>query len=423
MGGRAQANNINILNSIRELSSLAYQDRIPTATAENVNAIYKDIMNVEAIRNAFVNALVERIAIVAINDKIWTNPLRDVKDSAMPYGAMEQEIFVNFCKAHQFNPSAGYEEAFAFYEANVMAAYHKLVPPMQYAVTISYDQLRSAFTNDFGIRDLIKAKVNALYNGANWDEFLITKQLIESGYSNGALYPVNVPEITDKETAESALIAMKATIGKMKFPKPMYNIAGATSFSEKADLILITTPDNLAYIDVKALAMAYNEGRADVDVRTIEVDEFSNENIVAFLCDRRWFRIRDNYRTMSNQGNGASLTWNYFYTVSEMFSVSPFMPAVVFTKETPGVTSITINTTEYTAGSQVKLDCTVVGSGYIPKSVDWEITGGATSKDTAIIPGSNILIVGADETGTIALKVTSRYLNSVSKAGNLTKAV
>lgn len=414
------ASNINILNTIRETRSLSYQDRIPEANSGTIDAIYETILNVEAIRNDFVHALVERIGMVAIHQLLWQNPLRSVKESSMPYAQVEQEIFVNFAKGNSFNPQAGYEEAFAYYEANVMAAYHKMSPAIQYAITISFDQLRSAFTNPYGIRDLIRAKINSLINGANWDEFLMCKALVDSAYENGILYPIHVAKVTDKDTAEAALIAMKAAIGKMKFPKPEYNIAGADSFSERDNLILISDPDTMAYIDVKALAMAYNEGRADIDVETILIDGFKNTGIQAFLCDRRWFKVKDRFRTLSDQKNASALSWNYFYTVQEMFSISPFMPAVVLTTENIGTPTVEITNTDYTPGTEVKLTSDLEGEGYVPKIVDYKVSG-ENSTETYIIPGSNILMVGTDETSTLTITATLRYDPSVTNTKAITK--
>jgi len=110
-------------------------------------------------------------------------------------------------------------------------------------------------------------------------------------------------------------------------------------------------------------------------------------------------------------------------------SPSPFYPIRVFTTETvPGESdsaTITFNAGTYTPGSEQELTASVAVAGktYIPDLIDFEITGGATSKDTLIIPGTNILKTGADETGTLAINAVYRLFDGKSKkSANYTKA-
>lgn len=410
--------NINMLNTIRSAAvrSVSYQDRIPVATKDNLSDIYNNLLNVDALRNEFISALVLRIGITWINSRIFNNPLGRVKSSAMPYGAYEQEMFVNMAKGQALNFRAGYEALYAIYESEVMAAYHKINFQEQYPVTISFDELRNSFTSAYGIRDLLRAKVDSLYSGANYDEYLCTLQLVDNAYTQNLLYPITISAIEDEASAKAFLTQARAAIKRFAFPHPEYTIAGATSFSVPSEIILVTTPEIEANIDVQALAYAFNQGRAEVSVETIIVDHFENSEIQAFLCDSRWFRVRDNFRTFTEGYNAAALSWNYFYNVSELFSVSPFMPAVVFTTESSSITSlasVTMNgtaivasTTKYNPGQEYKLGVTVNGSGYVPKTVKYEVAG-ATSLDTVVVPGSNILIVGAGESGSLTITATS----------------
>lgn len=414
----ADMTNINMLNTIRNAAvrSISYQDRIPVATQTNLSDIYSQLLSVDALRNEFISALVLRIGITWINSRIFQNPLRGVKSSAMPYGAYEQEMFVNMAKGQVLNFRAGYEALYAIYESEVMAAYHKINFQEQYPVTISFDELRNAFTSAYGIRDLLRAKVDSLYSGANYDEYLITLQLCDNAYDQGLIYPVTVSAITDETSAKAFLTKARAAVRRFAFPHPEYTIAGATSFSVPEEIIMITTPDVEANVDVQAIGYAFNQGRVEVKVETIVIDHFENDQIQAIICDARWFRVRDNFRTFTEGYNAAALSWNYFYNVSELFSVSPFMPCIAFTTESSAVTglasvtldgtAIVASTTKYTPGRQYKLGVTVNGTGYVPKTVKYTMTG-AESPDTVIVPGSNILIVGADESGSLVITATS----------------
>lgn len=61
MGNKIPATNVAILNAVRSIQSLEYQNRIPEATAENISSIYESLLNIVPLRNAFANALVEQI--------------------------------------------------------------------------------------------------------------------------------------------------------------------------------------------------------------------------------------------------------------------------------------------------------------------------------------------------------------------------
>lgn len=61
MGNKVPATNVAILNAVRSMQSLEYQNRIPEATAENISSIYESLLNIVPLRNAFANALVEQI--------------------------------------------------------------------------------------------------------------------------------------------------------------------------------------------------------------------------------------------------------------------------------------------------------------------------------------------------------------------------
>lgn len=415
MATKAQPTNINILNALREQMSLTYQDRIPVAVQENLQSVYDTIMNYTPARNDLVSALVKQIGLITIDSMMFVNPLNRLKKDPMRFGNTHEEIFLSMIKGTQFDNKAGIEKAFAIYQSNIMAAYHRVNFEMQYPVTVSYRNLQDAFTSEYGIRDLITAKVQQCFSSANYDEYLAMRGLVETGYNKGYLYPVTVPEVTDEASSKTFLAMAKEYVGAMAFPNPMYNFAGATSFSAPNTLVFITTPRTNAQLGVQALAYMFNDDRAALNVETIIVDKFENPDIQAVLCDIRFFNVREQFREFTDNYNGASLNWNYFYTLVEMISASPFYPCVVFTSKGTSVTGVTgTNITDYVAGSEYTLSYKVTGAegNYVPQEVDYTLTGN-TDNDTMIVPGTNTLIIGKNETGTITITVASRYNPSI----------
>lgn len=418
-----KATNVNILNAMR--SEYELENRIPEATLDNLQQIFTTMMSYSQGRNTVIPSLLERIGLQTVDTTAWRNPLAMYKKDPMRYGMTHEETFVNMCKGKLYDPRESYEYAFQQYQSYIMSVFHKVNLQMQYPVTITYDNLRSAFLSEYGIRDMMAAKMESAVTGANWDEYNAMKGMIDAGYEQQILPAVTVPAVTDESTAKKLLTEIKAAVNEFKFPNPANNIAGATSASEPYNLIWITTPRVDANISVEALAYAFNMDKAQVDVRTVIVDKFDNSAIQGVLMDIRFFNVRDQFREMSDQRLANILSWNYFYTMVEMISASPFYPFRVFTTDTVATTSLSITATggSYTQGEVITIPATVTGGTgtYHQGLLNWSVEG-ATSRDTYILPGTNQLYVGADETGTLNVTITYRPDESVVKTVNFTKA-
>lgn len=418
-----KATNVNILNALR--SEYELENRIPEATLDNLSQIFTDMMSYTQGRNVIIPALLERVGLQTVDTTAWRNPLARYKKDPMRYGMTHEETFVNMCKGKLYDPRESYEYAFQQYQSYIMGVFHKVNLNMQYPVTITYDNLRSAFLTEYGIRDMMSAKMESAVTGANWDEYNAMKNMIDTGYDQQILPAVTVSAVEDEATAKALLTEIKAAVNEFRFPNPANNIAGATSASEPFNLIWVTTPRVDANISVEALAYAFNMDKAQVDVRTVIVDKFDNAAIQGVLMDIRFFNCRDQFREMSDQRLANILSWNYFYTMVEMISASPFYPIRVFTTDTvaTGSLSITASGGTYTPGTVVDVPATVTGGTgtYHQKLLSWSVSG-QTSKDTYILPGTDQLYVGADETGTLAVTITYRPAESVTKTVNFTKA-
>lgn len=415
--------NANILKSIVSELSTQVQNHLPEVTESNLQDVYNSILTYKPARNEIVPALIERIGMQTVDSIAWRNPLARFKKDPMRYGSTHEETYINMCKGKVYDSRESYEAAFQQYQAYIMSAYHKVNLKTQYPVTITYDNLRSAFTSEYGIRDMIMGKMESAITAANWDEYLAMKGLIDTGYTDQLLPAVTVEAVTDQSTANELLAQVKAAVGEFGFPLPENNIAGATSSAQGINLIWITTPKVNARISVESLAYAFNLDKADVSVSTVIVDSFKNTAIQGVLADIRFFNAREQFREMSDQRLANILSWNYFYTMVEMISPSPFYPIRVFTTdEVNEPTGITFSAGNYTAGTEQELTATLTGGAgtYKPQLFSFEIVSGATSKDTYILPGTNVLVTGADETGTLSLKVTYRPNESVTQTANYT---
>ena len=198
------ANAPQVLNAIRANQNYDYQSRVPEATQGTLKQVGNAILSSFDLQNAFLNALVNRIALVLINSKMFYNPLRVFKKGTIEYGEIVEEIFVNIAKAHVYDPVVAEQEVFKREIPDVDAIFHKMNYKNFYKVTIQNEDLRQAFLSSQGISDLIARIVDSLYSGANYDEFLIMKNMIVDAVKNGRMTSVTIPEAT-AENAKSII--------------------------------------------------------------------------------------------------------------------------------------------------------------------------------------------------------------------------
>lgn len=421
----ANATNTNIMKAVTAEMSMELQNRLPEVTSDNLSKIFDTMMNNPQMRNVVVPSMLARIGMQTVDTTAFRNPIAMYKKDPLRYGATHEETYINMCKGFVYDPRGSYEAAFQQYQSYIMTVFHNINFQMQYPVTVSFANLRDSFLSEYGIRDLMSGKMESAVSGANWDEFLAMKGLIDTAYDKQVAPAVHVDAVVDQATSNALLVQIKKAIREFNFPDPANNIAGATSTSKPYNLIWVTTPGVDAQISVDSLAYAFHLDKADVEVRTVVVDKFQHSEIVGVLMDVRFFNVRDQFREMSDQRLANVLSWNYFYTVVEMISASPFYPMRVFTTDTvagDGV-SITANAGTYTPGTTTEIPASVTGGtgSYHQELLTYSVEG-ATSRDTYILPGTNLLITGADETGSLSVKIVYRPDETVTKTVTYTKA-
>lgn len=414
--------NENVITAARNSLALEVQARISDPTQAGLDAVYDQMTQYMPVRNALEPALVSQIGMQTVDSVAWRSPFGRVKKDPMYYGTTDEEIYVNFAKSQHFSPNNSYEDAFKTYQGYIMAMFHTINFQEQYPFTISWDNMRMAFQTKYGIRDIIRAKVESAISGYNWDEYNATVGLIGTGYDKQILPAVTVSAPTDQSTANGVISAVKAKVGEFGFPLPQNNIAGATSSSRPTQLLWITTPAVDSALSVFSQAYAFQNDKIAIPVEKIIVDSFTDDAIVGVLCDVRFFRIREQFKRFTHQEVANTLNWNHFYTVVEQISASPFYPICVFTTDQVATeTTVTASAQTYTAGEEVKIVASLTGGTgtYHIGLIDYTIKSGAVD-GTYIVPGTNILHVSENQTGTVIVTATSRNNPEVTADVNFT---
>lgn len=421
--GMSKATPERILNTIRANASDEYQNRVPVATRDNIAEVGNAITNYEPTRNEFLNALINRIGMVIIQSRLYENPLRSFKKGMLEFGKDIEEVFVEIAKAQTYDPETAETEVFKRVIPDVKTIFHRMNRQDFYKVTISNDQLRTAFLSYRGIEDLIGRIVDSLYSGDNYDEFLLMKNLMNDYGAKGLFYPITVTEVTDEATAKKLTVNLRSTAKTLGFMSNQYNAQGVHTFTPIEDIVIFMTPQTEALMDVESLARAFNLEYADFLGRVVIVDNFGGlENVQALMVDKQWFMVYDTLFNFTEQYNAQGLYWNYFFHHWQILSTSQFANAIAFTTETPSVTSVTLSPKTATAskGQKVQLTATVVATGMATETVTWAVTGSTDVKST--ITSSGELSIASDEPNT-ELTVTATSVFNGSKKDTATITV
>ena len=356
------ASTIDILNTIRANASAEYQSLVPTISkATEIPKVGEVLFGYPALANQFLNALINRIALVRVKSAVFNNAYKELKKGYLEFGETVEEVFVNIAKAREFSAEKAEAREFKRTLPDVRSAFHTMNWRVQYPVTIQDEDLRLAFMSIDGVQDLIARIVDSIYTAAEYDEYLLFKYLIIKAVSHGKMYPVAIGG-----TMQSAAVAFRGNSNKLGFMSTKYNEAGVTTTTPKADQYIFMDSDFNASYDVNVLAAAFNMDKAEFMGKLMLIDDFTTfdndrfdviransdmiesvsstelalmANVKAILVDKEWFQMYDNNNKFTEQYVASGMYWNYFYNVWKTVSYSPFSNAIVFVDNSASISA------------------------------------------------------------------------------------
>lgn len=398
------------------------------------------IMSYEPYMNAYITALVNRIARVIVTSRVWKDKWAVFEMGKLDYGETVEEIFVNIAKPHSYDPAKAETQVFKREIPDVRAAFHSMNYQKFYKVTISNDQLRQAFLSYYDMNELIARIVDSLYTGMNLDVFLTKKYMLAREAINGGIYTVVTKPISgDGADPDDAISKYRQYTNNLEFLKTLYNRAGVRNSTPISDQVIIVPNEAEATLGVKVLAAAFNLSEVDYISKRIAVDSFEfdaddearlaelfandsmykpftdEENkalhlISAVKLAKDWFMCFDNFEQFTENYNGEGVYWQYFFHVWKTFSVSPFANAVLFTSQVSEITAVTVSPTaaNVAQGTSIVMTAEVVGTGLFEKTVEWSVKGAKDLAPGTRIDGtSGVLRVASDEKVGNVLTVTA----------------
>lgn len=336
------AYSIEVLNNIRANASTEYQTRIPEATQTNIATIGQAFQQYNLLYNEFCDALFNQIGRVQIEQKMFKNKLARFKGGAITTGQDVEEIFVEMAKAEgSYNP-AGPNPLGRREGPDVKTIYHRLNRQDVYAISVGRIDFVRVFQSPATLDAFISARINAVYSGDAYDEWLAMKNVLatfkDKGGTGLGYFDYSVTDMataTNKEAfAKEFVKAVRKASQDMSFASTEYNAAGVKTWTPTENQILLVNKDVLVEVDVERLASAFHTSETDLKSavgQIVVMDDFGSlENTYGLLVDKDFFRVFDTLSTTATQENAQGLFTNYFYHHHQILSASTFKNAVRF---------------------------------------------------------------------------------------------
>lgn len=434
----------NVLSRTTNAELLSYiinQD--PTLSAEidlpvqgeSIAPIGKLIASNQRYKNAFLN-IVNVIGLTVINDRRWESPWDEFTEKGtMNGGQTVRELYVDIANVYDYNSFKDDETHFLENVVpNVYEYMHELNYEKFYKTTTSDEEIAMAFNTEGGLLNLIEKVVASLYEGYEYDKYIVAKYLLCRRMLDGTM----ATHTLTADNVRGKVAEMKSISDKMTFRKPNYNPAGVRSFSSFDNQFFILTTDFDGSMSTEVLATSYFRNDAMLKSNMSIVDGFDDHDsarltellgdayiqfteaelqelatVPAVIVDRDFFQIYNYYydNRATEFFNPESLKTNHWLHTKKVVSSSPFAPAIIFTTLTPSITSVTVSPSSATinVGQKLQLTAEVVNVGFANKAVKWNVDDDALA-DGVVIDTKGLLTVPSTATvESITVTATSIY--------------
>lgn len=401
---------VQLMNLIRNNASAEYQSLVPLAdeTDESARSIGTVFRNYPSILGEYLKYMWT----MCVSQRVFYREYHSPFGGAFYKGKLEvgetlQDIFVELCKAHEYDPEDAETSVWKREAPDVRSIFYPLNYRKYYKQTIQETDIDLYFTSWSGVSRLTDIITARMYNSAEYDEYQTTLYLIGRSLLDGNMLTAQSPAKTTEGYEPSDLTeAIVAVSDDMTLMGTKYNIAKVHNHTPKEDQFILGTPKFWASQNVKVLAQAYNMDRAEFSGHHITVNSFADldtERLNAlfvkdpgykeigssdleslakcdcFILDREWLQFYYKYnKFVTDPYNGDGLYYSMKYHVGRVFGVSPFANAVAMVEGVPTVTSVTVSPKSLvmSGGTSAKITATVKTTNFAPQTVSWSITDG-----------------------------------------------
>ena len=332
---------IEILNTIRDNASQAYQDRVPEATRNNIEEVGEAItdLNNAVVYNEFISTLANMIYAPMLIKKSWQNPLGKFKKGKKTFGDTVEEVYNNFIKAQTFDQTGAGLLTRKLPDTKVV--FHRMNRQDSYVLTDSPEALAKAFKSYEGVAEYLENLFTTIRNSAELDEYILMRELFAEAYDNNAMVVVAVADPQASEANAKAFIkTVKTVSGDMVFANSNNNAyltaqsddnKPIVTFSKKDEQVLIVDNPTDVTCNIDVLASAFNKTVVEFnDTQKEVIDAFPIDGMIAALVDKNFFQVYDDLFTFREFENGLGLYRNHILHVWQTIGYSILCNAVAF---------------------------------------------------------------------------------------------
>lgn len=453
---------INISPELREEIDLPVQ-------GQSLVPIGRLILSNERYKNAFIDAI-NVIGLTLIHRNYWEDPWeRFTNNGIMYFGDSFREMAVDIADVFDYNTYATDVDHFLENVVpNIYEHIHRINYQKFYKTTTSDEQIAMAFSQEGGLLTLVDEIVSSLWEGYKYDKYIVNKYMLCRRIVDGTITSVQIPNF-DTLTPRERVTAIKSVSNKLIFRNPNYNPMGmriATPFEKQ---ILIMNTDFEASLTTEVLATSYFRNDAEFKTNLALIDGYGNHDVVRLtevlgdqfipfttaeltalanvpvtIIDDEFFQNKtyalDGARETELEGvmssvnagikrtsfyNPETLKNNHWLHYWGIKATSPMKQAVVFTKDTVGVTSVTVTpaTATVVAGQNIQLSSVVVTTGFANKSVLYSVDSASAELGVKVNQSGLVTIPATVPSNTeITITATSMFDSIKSNTSVITVA-
>lgn len=449
--------NATILDRVRLNASNDYQQRIPLAAVDGVDAVQKALSEPYNGRfyNEFQDGLVTVLGQQRANQLNWGNPLSKFKGDHFLDGKSFQDYAVGLVSAQQYDQ---FDTAAILRQnkVDIHSAFYSVNRRVVYPITVNESMLRQSFLREGGLNDFINMVLQAPVTSDEYDEYNFMLQTFAGANQRTPFYNIQSTIADESNPTDQEIKTLsrriRSTVMEMGVsPNGLYNGFGVPTVSAPGDLVMITTPGILAAMQVNVLADAFNKTEVEFKQEMIVVNQLPWAGVHAIVVDRKAVIAGDSLYTIEGFRNAGTLTSNYFLHHHGGYAISPMHNIAVFSNtadsqvgvidfELTGIdAALAVNGEAVTTAKRGSLvDVVVTATGdvdpdnelfRVPNNWTWSIASGVDAdghvSPRTFIDSNGRLHVGRDlEVGAVlTITVTSAYLNPSAVIGAPTVTV
>lgn len=331
-------------------------------------AVSTHLFGYQALKNSFIDALINKVFMSRFWSKVWENPLKVFVDGRIDYGATIEDLYVEASEGinyeDNFNGGTPEKNVLGTLKNNIYTNYLSVNFKKKFKTSINDVELRRAFTNEYGLGDLISQLLVKNIRGMFREEYKLIKDMlfkylsgisskdVGMGVNDTATQFIQDSQVvrlsgrTTKDVLTDLLTKVRIYGEKFEFESDKYNSAKVQQFSPMGDTVFVTTPDVYGTLDVQKLADTFHIEKAEIRNRIILIDElpaintvksgdtggttYATEKPVGLLMDSRLIQLKTQVLENRVFENPDTLVRNHFLHFQGLVGVVPFLNCVVF---------------------------------------------------------------------------------------------